>query len=76
VDEAAVMTLQDVADYLNCHHSTAFKLAKRGDIPSFRVGGGWRFLKSDVDKWIAKGDAMLAGSTHGGRRGRKPKPKS
>jgi excisionase family DNA binding protein len=57
--ESAVLTLRDLADYLNCHYGTAFKLARRGDIPGFRFGvdGGWRFLKSDVDKWIAGGGA-------------------
>jgi excisionase family DNA binding protein len=53
--ESEVLTLQGVADYLHCHYGTAFKLAHRGDIPGFRLGGGWRFLKSDVDRWIAKG---------------------
>jgi excisionase family DNA binding protein len=58
VDESAVLTLREVADYLQCHHTTVYLLAQRGDIPSFRLarhGGGWRFLKSEVDEWIAKG---------------------
>jgi excisionase family DNA binding protein len=53
-----VLTLQDVADYLHCHYTSAHRLARRGDIPSFRLGGlggSWRFLKSEVDEWIAKG---------------------
>ncbi len=81
--ESAVMTLQEVADYLNCDYSTAHRLTRRGDIPSFRLGplaGNWRFLKSDVDRWIAKGGGKPSGSspakTDGSRRGRKPKPKT
>ena len=83
VDESTVMTLHEVADYLQCHYSTANRLVRRGDIPSFRLGalgGSWRFLKSDVDRWIAKGGGLTSGSTQaktdGGRRGRKPKPKT
>jgi excisionase family DNA binding protein len=53
--ESAMLTLRDLADYLNCHYTTAYKLARRGDIPSLRFGGSWRFMKSDVDTWIAKG---------------------
>jgi len=55
VDESAVMTLQEVADYLNCHYGTAYRLARQGEIPCFKLAGHWRFLKSDVDRWIAKG---------------------
>jgi excisionase family DNA binding protein len=53
--ESAVMTLQDVADYLHCHTSTVYRLLKEREVPGFKMGRGWRFLKSDVDKWIAKG---------------------
>jgi len=78
--ESAVMTLHDVAEYLHCHYATARRLAQQGDIPSFKLGGSWRFLKSDVDQWIAKGGAKPSGSspakTDGRGRGRKPKPRS
>jgi excisionase family DNA binding protein len=53
--ESAVMTVRQVADYLNCHDATVYKLARDGNIPSFKLGGSWRFLKSEVDQWIAKG---------------------
>jgi excisionase family DNA binding protein len=49
------MTLQEVAEYLHCHYMTARTLALRGDIPAFKLGGQQRFLKSEVDKWIAAG---------------------
>ena len=55
VDQSAVLSLQEVAEYLRCHTSTVYRLARQGEIPCFRLGGGWRFLKSDVDEWIAKG---------------------
>ena len=53
--ESEVMTLQDVADYLHCHYYTAHKLVRQGKIPSFRLRGRWRFLKSEGEKWIAQG---------------------
>jgi len=55
VDDREGLTLQRLADYLHCHYSTAFKLVHRGDIPSFRLGGHWRVLKSEIDEWIKKG---------------------
>lgn len=52
--ESAVITLQDVADYLQCSYATAYRLAYEGRIPSFKLGGRWRVLKFQVDQWIAK----------------------
>jgi len=75
------MTLQDVADYLHCHYGTAYRLAQRGDIPSFRLGGNWRFLRSEVDHWIVKGGGQRpseepAVKPEGGAHKRKPRPRS
>jgi excisionase family DNA binding protein len=55
--ESAVMTLQDVAEYLHCDYSTAYRLLKERKIPGFKLAGTWRFLKSEVDKWMVKGGA-------------------
>ena len=57
VDESAVLTLHEVADYLHCHYSTVFRLVQQEKIPGRRLGplGDWRFLKSEIDKWIANG---------------------
>jgi excisionase family DNA binding protein len=85
--QSNVMTLREVADYLHCHYGTAYRLAQQGEIPGFRLGGNWRFLKSEVDKWIVKGGGtpspprQTSGSapakTAGrGRYGRKPRARS
>jgi excisionase family DNA binding protein len=58
VDESAVMTAQAAAEYLHCHRVTLYRLANQGKIPGFRFGGEWRFLKSDLDRWIAKGEGQ------------------
>ncbi len=52
-----VMTVKQVADYLQCHPSTIYRMLKRGDFAScvFRVGSDWRFIKTAVDVWIAAG---------------------
>lgn len=46
------MTVHDVADYLNVDEKTVYRLAKRGDLPGFKVAGAWRFKRSDLDSWI------------------------
>jgi excisionase family DNA binding protein len=52
-DESKVMTLAEAADYLHCHYSTIYRLVRYGDLPAFRLGGNWRFLRSELEKWIA-----------------------
>jgi excisionase family DNA binding protein len=71
------MTLQQVADYLNCHYTTILRLLAKRAIPGFRLGGGWRFWRSDVDKWI-ESRTFRASETEPEptkQKGRKPKPR-
>lgn len=48
------MTVQDVAAYLNVDPKIVYRLANRGELPGFKVGGNWRSQKEDLDAWIAK----------------------
>jgi excisionase family DNA binding protein len=48
-----VMTVDEVAEYLSCHHSTVYRLIGRGELPAFRVGSDFRFLRADLEEWIA-----------------------
>jgi excisionase family DNA binding protein len=46
------MTIRDVAGYLNVDEKTVYRLAKRGELPGFKVAGAWRFKRLDLDIWI------------------------
>jgi excisionase family DNA binding protein len=50
----AIMTIGEVADYLKVTERTIYRLAGAKKIPSFKVGGSWRFSKADIDGWIKK----------------------
>ncbi len=50
--ESDIMTIDEVAEYLKLKVKTAYALAARGDIPGFKVGGSWRFRRSEIEKWI------------------------
>jgi len=50
----AIMTIGEVADYLKVTERTIYRLAGAKQIPAFKVGGSWRFSKSDIDEWIKK----------------------
>lgn len=47
-----ILTLKDVAEYLKLAEKTAYRLAAEGKLPGFKVGGSWRFKKTDIESWI------------------------
>lgn len=48
-----ILTLDEVAAYLKAGKRTVYRLAANGEIPAFKLGGTWRFRRSDLDRWIA-----------------------
>lgn len=48
-------TVEELAKYLKLHEFTVRRLAREGKIPSFKVGGQWRFDKFEIKKWTQKG---------------------
>ena len=49
-----IMTTKEAAKYLGIHLITLYRLIKKGEIPSFRIGGLWRLKKDLLDDWILK----------------------
>ncbi len=47
-----LMTLSDVASYLQVAERTVYLWAQRGIIPSFKLGNVWRFRRTDLEQWI------------------------
>jgi excisionase family DNA binding protein len=43
-----ILTASQVADLLQIHPRTVYKLVKQGTLPGRKFGGGWRFSKSDI----------------------------
>lgn len=48
------MTIRELAAYLKMAEKTLYRLAAEGVVPGFKVGGSWRFRKSEIDKWIIR----------------------
>ncbi len=46
-----VMTVREVAEYLKVKARTIYRLVSKKEIPGFKVGGSWRFRKSEIDQW-------------------------
>jgi len=57
---AKVLTLQEVAKYLRVHPSTVYRLAKKGQIPAFKLGSDWRFNLESIDEWLSAAEGAPA----------------
>ena len=47
-----IMTIKELSEYLKLTEKTAYRVAADRKLPGFKVGGAWRFRKSEIDKWI------------------------
>jgi excisionase family DNA binding protein len=50
--EGEILTIREVAAYLKVTERTIYRLAAEKKIPAFKVGGTWRFPRSEIDQWI------------------------
>ena len=50
-----IMTVEQLAKYLNVGVTTIYKLANDGKIPDTKVGNQWRFRKEKIDEWLDQG---------------------
>ncbi|MBN2617516.1 MAG: PTS sugar transporter subunit IIA [Spirochaetales bacterium] len=47
-----ILTLQEVAEYLQLSDKTILKMVKEGEIPCAKIANQWRFSKIMLDDWI------------------------
>ena len=52
-------TTEEIANHLGLSPITIYRWIEKGNIPSHRVGKFWRFKASEVDHWIAEGNASI-----------------
>ncbi|MBI5546333.1 MAG: PTS sugar transporter subunit IIA [Deltaproteobacteria bacterium] len=52
-----LLTIKQLAAYLNVNERTVLKLVSEGSLPGVKVGNQWRFRKAMVDAWLD--DQML-----------------
>jgi len=50
----AVLTIDQLAEYLKLSKSSLYHLARRGEIPGQKIGRHWRFHKTAIDKWLGQ----------------------
>lgn len=54
-----ILTLPEVARLLKVAEKTVYAMAKRAQLPGFKVGGQWRFRRVDLDQWFEDQKAAL-----------------
>jgi PTS system nitrogen regulatory IIA component len=47
-----LFTPKQLAQYLQLSPRTVYRMLERNELPGVRVGGQWRFRKSEVDYWL------------------------
>ena len=47
-----IMTLDELADYLQVSQKSILRMAQTGKIPAAKVAGHWRFMRSVIDDWL------------------------
>ena len=49
-----LLTLEQVAEYLNVDKFTVYRLLNDKDLPAFKVGNQWRFKRRLLENWLMK----------------------
>ena len=49
-----LLTLEQVAKYLNVDKFTVYRLISDRELPAFKVGNQWRFNKKLIENWLKK----------------------
>lgn len=49
-----LLTAKEASEYLKVSPRTLYRHIKKHQIPAFKLGGEWRFVKSELDRWLMK----------------------
>ena len=57
--EKRLLTIAEVAKYLNVDKFTIYRLVAKKKLPAFKVGAQWRFRKEMIDSWLEDNSNLL-----------------
>ena len=63
MNEDKIMTVSEIAEYMNVHRITIYRLLKTGTLPGFKIGRVWRFSLAEVSNWMQKEHAPAQSHT-------------
>jgi PTS system nitrogen regulatory IIA component len=47
-----LMSVKELAEYLQVDMSTVYLWSQRGQIPAMKVGKMWRYRRSEIEEWL------------------------
>ena len=47
-------TVKEVDEYLQLDEHTIYRMARKGEIPAYKIAGKWRFKKEMIEEWLNK----------------------
>jgi PTS system nitrogen regulatory IIA component len=47
-----LMSVRELAEYLNVNISTVYMWSQKGQIPAMKIGTMWRYRRSEIDEWL------------------------
>jgi excisionase family DNA binding protein len=53
-----ILTLKQVAEYLQLSPLTVYRLTKRGILPGVKLGNQWRYWKKNIEKIMKEPEAL------------------
>ncbi|MCK5580794.1 MAG: helix-turn-helix domain-containing protein [Candidatus Omnitrophica bacterium] len=53
--EDRLMTIEELAAYLQVKKRTVYEWLKKGKVPAIKIVGQWRFKKDKIDAWLEQG---------------------
>jgi excisionase family DNA binding protein len=53
------MTVAEVAQYLQVHPGTLYRMIRRHQIPAFKIGADYRFDRDAIVKWMTAGQVKV-----------------
>ncbi|MBI2093291.1 MAG: helix-turn-helix domain-containing protein [Candidatus Omnitrophica bacterium] len=53
MSEKAYLSIEEVAARFGITPTTVYRLAQRGSLPGFKIGGQWRFDLNMLETWVS-----------------------
>ena len=50
--KSEIMTAEETCRYLKITQRTLYRYLRNRQIPAFKLGKEWRFVRSDLEQWI------------------------
>ncbi len=63
IDAEEILNLEEASRYLRIKRRTLYTLAARGIVPAAKIGGQWRFRRSQLERLFDGGQPVVQSAT-------------